>query len=203
MWLWTWRSLEFQEAGKKIKIATMRVLAAILLCALAAVCRGQESDPAMADLDGAQRHPLDAGGKEASVLIFYWQDCPICNSYAPEFNRICAQYTNFNFYIVQVDPDLTVAAAKTHARQYGLRAPVLLDSRHRLVRLADATATPEAVIFGKTKNILYRGRIDNLYPTLGTRRMEATEHDLRDALDAIAAGKPVTHQPPPIGCIIP
>jgi peroxiredoxin len=181
----------------------MRVLATILLCALVTVCRAQESGPAMADLAGVPRHPLDVGGKDASVLIFYWQDCPICNSYAPEFNRLCDHYTNFSFYIVQVDPDLTVAAAKTHARQFALRAPVLLDSRHTLVHLADATATPEAVIFGKNKNVLYRGRIDNLYPTLGTRRMEATEHDLRDALDAIAAGKPVTHQPPPIGCIIP
>jgi peroxiredoxin len=175
----------------------------MLLCGAMSVCRAQESSPAMADLAGTLRRPLDAGGQTASVLIFYWHDCPICNSYAPEINRLCDQYTNFNFYIVQIDPDLTVAAAKTHARQFGFRAPVLLDSRHVLVRLANATVAPEAVIFGRHKNVLYRGRIDNLYASLATRRLEATELDLRDALDAIAAGKPVTHQPPPIGCIIP
>ena len=175
----------------------------MLLCSAMTVCRAQESNPAMADLAGTLRHPLDVGGHPASVLIFYWHDCPICNSYAPEINRLCDHYTNFNFYIVQIDPDLTLAAAKTHARQFGFRAPVLLDSSHALVRLADATVAPEAVIFGRHKNVLYRGRIDNLYASLATRRLEATEHDLRDALDAIAAGKPVTHQPPPIGCIIP
>ena len=117
--------------------------------------------------------------------------------------EIREHYTNFNFYIVQVDPDLTVEAAKTHARDYGLRAPVLLDGRHALVRLADATVAPEAVVFGRKGNVLYRGRIDNRYATLATQRSEATEHDLRDALDAIAAGKSVTHQPPPVGCAIP
>jgi peroxiredoxin len=180
----------------------MRAIAAILICCALTVCRAQGSGPAVWDLTGAMRHPLDPGAQTASVLIFYWHDCPICNAYAPEINRICEHYTNFNFYIVQVDPDLTVEAAKTHAHDYSLPAPVLLDGRHALVRLADATVAPEAVVFGRKGNVLYRGRIDNRYATLATQRSEATEHDLRDALDAIAAGKSVKHQPPPVGCSI-
>jgi hypothetical protein len=50
--------------------------------------------------------------------------------------------------------------------------------------------------------VLYRGRIDNLYADLNQRRAEATEHDLRDALDAIVDGRPIKSQPPPIGCAI-
>ena len=78
-----------------------------------------------------------------------------------------------------------------------------MDGHRTLVKLAHATVAPEAVVFGRNKNVLYRGRLDNLYANLATRRTEATEHDLRDALDAIAAGKPVSNQPPPVGCIIP
>ena len=181
----------------------MRLFAAILLCCAAATCRAQESSPSMADLTGTVRHPMDAGGATASVLIFYLHDCPICNSYAPEINRLSDHYTNFNFYIVQVDPDLTEAEARRYAQDYGFHMPVLLDGRHTLVRLAQATVAPEAVVFAPRKHVLYRGRIDNLYSSLAVRRMEATKHDLRDALDAIAAGKPVKHQPPPIGCYIP
>ena len=129
-------------------------------------------------------------------------DCPICNSYAPEINRLSAHYTNFAFYIVQVDPDLTPAAAKDHARQYDLRPPVLLDGRHRLVRLAKLSVAPEAVVYGKDGSVAYRGRIDNLYAGLNKRRAEATEHDLSAALDAIAAGRPVASQPPAVGCSI-
>jgi len=145
---------------------------------------------------------LPAPGKDGAVLIFYWQDCPICNSYAPEINRICAAYTNFAFYIVQVDPDLTQSGADKHAKDYLLRPAVLLDGKHRLAKRVGATITPEAVVFGKKKNVLYRGRIDNLYASLNQRRAVATEHDLRDALDAIAAGRPIKAQWPATGCLI-
>src|SRR5260370_27722301 len=88
------------------------------------------------DLNGVPHHPLDPAEKSASVFIFYWHDCPVCNGYAPEINRLWAAHTNCAFYIVQVDPDLTPAMAKDHARRYDLRPAVLLDHQHRLVQLA-------------------------------------------------------------------
>jgi mono/diheme cytochrome c family protein len=188
-------------------VQTSAVKCSVLICfLLCLVCgfawRAEAGPEEFADLSGAIQRPLEAGTKAGSVLIFYWHDCPICNSYAPEINRLFAQYTNFAFYIVQVDADLTPDAARIHARQFGLRPPVLLDQRHHLVRLAEATVAPEAVVFGKDGNVLYRGRIDNLYADLNQRRAEATEHDLRAALDAIAAGRLVTSQPPAVGCLI-
>jgi len=159
-------------------------------------------DESVRDVTGMAQRPLEPGDKAGSVLIFYWNDCPICNSYAPEINRLCATHTNFAFYIVQVDPDLAPMAAQKHAKDFALRPPVLLDGKHRLVKLAGATIAPEAVVFGKNKKVLYRGRIDNLYPSLDRRRAEATEHDLQDALEAIAAGKPIKAQQPAIGCAI-
>jgi hypothetical protein len=187
-----------------LKAQMMRVLPVLLLCALwlGGGASATARDEAVRDVNGKVQRPFEAAGKAGSVLIFYWHDCPICNSYAPEINRICAANTNFAFYIVQVDPDLTPAAAKKHAEDFALRPPVLLDGRHRLVKLAGATTTPEAVVFGKNKNVLYHGRIDNLYPSLNQRRAEATEHDLQDALDAITAGKTVKAQWPATGCAI-
>jgi hypothetical protein len=178
----------------------MQALPALLLSALwlGGGASANAQDDQVRDVTGKVQRPLQAG----SVLIFYWHDCPICNSYAPEINRLCAAHTNFAFYIVQVDPDLTPAAAQKHARDFALLPPVLLDGRHRLVKLAGATTTPEAVVFGTNKNVLYRGRIDNLYPNLSQRRAEATEHDLGDALDAIAAGKAIKAQWPATGCAI-
>jgi peroxiredoxin len=181
----------------------MRAIAALCFLVAISVCRANDTDPAIADLTGNLRHPLDLAGKTASVLIFYWHDCPICNSYAPEINRISERYTNFSFFIVQVDPDLTAAAAQRHAKDYDLHPPVLLDPHHTLVHIADATVAPEAIVFGEHRKVLYRGRIDNLFANLAVKRSEATEHDLRDALDAISAGKPAPRQPPPVGCLIP
>jgi len=155
------------------------------------------------DLDGVQRRPMDPGDRVGSVLIFYWQDCPVSNGYAPEINRIAASHTNFAFYIVQVDPDLTRTAAKEHARKYDLREPVLLDPHHQLVKLVHATVTPEAVVIGKDGRVVYRGRIDDNYAALEKKRARATQHDLIDAMEALAAGKTLKKsETMAIGCVI-
>src|ERR1700722_8896472 len=100
----------------------------------ASVCLGTDALPdlVMKELQGVSRHPLDPANKAATVLVFYGQDCPVSNGYAPELNRIAASHTNFAFYVVQVDPELTAAAARAHARQYQPSMPVLLDPTHRL-----------------------------------------------------------------------
>ena len=183
----------------------MRCLCAIL-CFAASVCLAAVDrlpDVVFRDLADVPRHPLEPAEKDASVLVFFWQDCPVSNGYAPELNRIAASHTNAAFYIVQVDPELTPAAAREHATQYHLSMPVLLDPKHQLVKLAHATVTPEAVVFGRNGNMLYRGRIDDNYAAFGKKRASARRHDLIDALDAIATSQPVKlRETKAIGCLI-
>jgi thiol-disulfide isomerase/thioredoxin len=177
-----------------------------VFCLAAGLClAGPEAWPDLAftDLDGTSRRPLEPGEKAGVVLIFYWQDCPISNSYAPELNRLAASHTNFAFYVVQVDPDLSPVAAKEHARQFALHLPVLLDPQHRLVQLTKATVTPEAVVVGKNGEVLYRGRIDDHYAAFGKQRAAAQHHDLLEALEAITVGQPVKHkETQAVGCLI-
>jgi len=183
----------------------MRIICAILCFAagLGIAGPGESSGLVFNDLNGVARHPLEPAEKLASVLIFYAHDCPISNGYAPEINRICASHTNFAFFIVQVDPDLTPAAAREHARQYDLHAPVLLDPQHRLVKLLKPTVTPEVFVLEENGGTLYRGRIDDRNAEIGKHRGAATQHDLVDALDAIAAGQPVKQKKTKaVGCLI-
>jgi peroxiredoxin len=175
----------------------------LLLAALASAAPVAPPDPTVKDIDGIAHHPLAPKEKMGSVLIFYLQDCPICNSYAPEINRIAETFTNFAFYIVQVDPDLKLEAAKQHARQYALHPTVLLDPGHELVKQAGATVTPETVVIGKDGGMVYRGRIDNLYIEPGKKRSLATSHDLRDALETIQTGHRVKQKrTKAVGCVI-
>ena len=188
-----------------MKNSVMRMIFALVVLAvgLSFASATETRDFILKDLEGIARHPFEPADKIASVLIFFWQDCPISNGYAPEINRIAATRTNFVFYVVQVDPELSVAAAREHARKFDLRVPVLLDPQHRLVRFAKATVTPEVIVFRKSGDVLYRGRIDNLYVALGKKRRVVTEHDLLDALDAIAVGKPVKQtETKAVGCLI-
>jgi hypothetical protein len=146
-----------------------------------------------------------AQGQRAVVLLFIARDCPISNAYAPEIKRIIARYSpqRIAFQLVYPDPDTTLVAAKRHAQEYGYSCPVILDPKHRLVRKAGATVTPEAAVFAPDGKLLYRGRIDDLYVTFGQRRFAATKHNLRDVLEAVVRGRRVaTPRTTAIGCFI-
>lgn len=178
---------------------------ACLLTALVATSFAGES-PKLADIDGKLHEPLKAtAGRKATVIIFTLPDCPIANAYAPEINRLVSDYAakGVGFYLAHVDRDLTTADARKHAKDFGLKCPVLLDSQHALVKALGATKTPQAFLRDASGKTVYHGRINNLFADYGTRRQTVTQHDLRNALDALLAGKPV---PQPvteaIGCHI-
>jgi hypothetical protein len=159
------------------------------------------------DVDGHERKPLQPDGP-ADVLFFVTNDCPIANSYAPEIQRICGEYQakGISCTLVYSDLSLDDAAVRKHHADFGYpqNIPAVRDTAHKLADATGATITPQAVIVGKNGKVLYRGRIDNFYAALGKPRRMATEHDLRQALDEVLAGKPVTHsQTQAVGCYIP
>ena len=81
--------------------------------------------------------------------------------------------------------------------------PVLFDPKQMLVRLAGATATPEVALLSHEGSVLYLGRIDKRIVDFDKRRPAATESDLRNALDAVLAGKAVARpKTDVIGCAI-
>lgn len=158
------------------------------------------------DIAGVVHHPFDDPQARIVVLVFLVPDCPIANSYAPELNRLQADYESHGvrLFLVQVDKDLSLESAREHARQYRLQAPVVLDTRHEWVQKLGATVTPEVAVLSPAGELLYRGRIDDRYVALGKRRAQVTAHDLRRALDAILDGRKVAEpQTFAVGCPIP
>lgn len=185
----------------------MSGLGRVLGCVVAALlpfCAGAAT-PQLADITGKLHEPLKADSRKATVVIFTLPDCPIANACVPEINRLVADYAakGVGFYLAHVDRDLTAADARKHAKDFGIQCPVLLDSQHALVKALGATKTPQAFLLGADGKTLYRGRINNLFADYGQRRQTVTQHDLRNALDAVLAGKPVS-QPvtEAIGCHI-
>jgi hypothetical protein len=158
------------------------------------------------DVDGNPQRPLElAAGNPATVIIFIDSECPICNAYAGEINRLAADYgpKKIQFYVAYTDSDLTAAAARKQLKDFAMTCAAVLDPSLQLAGRLDASVTPEAFVVGKDQTVLYHGRIDDLYAGLTHRKFEATQHDLRDALDAVLAGKDA---PPPrgptVGCAI-
>jgi thiol-disulfide isomerase/thioredoxin len=159
-----------------------------------------------ADLNDARHRPFELQSNRAVVVIFVLHDCPISNRYAPEIQRLADEFASkrIPFYLIHVDPQLSTADAKKHAKEYHYKLPVLVDRRHELVKQLKATTAPEAFVIGAEKKVLYRGRIDDRYAAVGKPRSQVQRQDLRLALAAVAAGKPVeVAETKAIGCYIP
>lgn len=141
----------------------------------------------------------------AKVLLFVTPDCPIVNSYAPEFTRLKEEYSpkKVAFQLVYPEASLTEERVKEHLKEYGLDLRYVIDREHSLVEKAHATTTPEAAVFNSNGELVYRGRIDNLYSDYGDRRRTATKQYLRDVIDKLLAGETIAFsETEPIGCLI-
>lgn len=159
------------------------------------------------DVDGVTREPLKIEKGHTGALFFVTNDCPVSNYYAHEIRRICDDYVKrgVGCSLVYTDATLTDEQAKKHAQDYGHGAyPKFVDRTHALVKATGAAITPTAVVIRPDGSIAYRGRIDNSYAAIGVQRRVVTQHDLRDALDSVFAGRPVARpEEPPVGCYIP
>lgn len=145
-------------------------------------------------------------GRKATVLVFLYTDCPIANKMAPELARLEAAYhpKGMRFFRVYAGKDLDESDLRAHGEAYGLKFPAVIDEDLALVKLTGATVTPEAVVFDATGARRYRGRINDRFVELGVARRQATRHDLRDALDAVIAGRAVAHpETKAVGCYLP
>ncbi len=163
------------------------------------------ADPlSFGDVNG-KKYGLANQKTRATVLLFVARDCPISNTYAPEVNRIANQYAkDARFFLVYADQKISVAQARTHAKAFGYKMPLILDIKHQLVRAVGASVTPQVAVLNSDGKRVYLGRINNLYIGFGKKRARITQNDLRDSLEAILAGKPIPNATTTaIGCFIP
>ncbi len=183
----------------------------LLLAATLTGC-GDQSDARQAsaplrllDLEGREVDPLAESGARVTVLLFARTDCPISNRYAPEIQRLYAAFAprDVAFFLVYPDPGQTPQAIRKHLEAYDYAFGGLRDPQHAVVELTGATITPEAAVFGPSGTMVYRGRIDDRYVTLGKVRAAPTTHDLEDAIEAALEGRPIDNPTTKaIGCII-
>jgi thiol-disulfide isomerase/thioredoxin len=149
---------------------------------------------------------LFAPAGPANVLFFVASDCPISNGYAPEIQRICDDYRSkgVSCSLVYEDVSIDDAHVRAHREAYGYKnIAAVIDGDRAIAGRAKATITPQAVIVGRGGTVKYRGRIDNQYAALGKPRRVVTAHDVRDALEAVLAGRAVAHpETEAFGCFI-
>lgn len=146
----------------------------------------------------------DLNRRHGACIFFVGTDCPISNAYAPEIGRIVSDFEKdgISFYFIYAIRDLEPTEAAEHAKSFELRGHVILDSQMALAKALGATRMPEVILLPSKGEAVYQGRIDDRYPAPGAKRREHIQsHDLRDALNAFIAGKPIANpRTAAVGC---
>ena len=160
----------------------------------------------VSDIDGHVWTPLAPAKGETNLLLFVSADCPVSAHYAPEIDRIASAYAarGVHTWLIYADLTATIASVRENLKAFHPQAkiPAVIDAGYQLTTAVGARITPEAAIYTPAGR-LYRGRIDDLYISIGKSRREALHHDVRDALDAILAGRAVTTpETDAVGCYI-
>ena len=115
--------------------------------------------------------------------------------------RVRAERSRLHRHRAPTDAIHRTALAR-FAATHGIRFPLLRDIGGAVAAQLGARRTPEVVVLDDRRQIRYRGRIDDQY-AVGSRRAEPRSHDLRDALEDLLAGRPVSRpETEAVGCPI-
>ena len=131
-------------------------------------------------------------GKKAVVLVFMGTDCPIAKLYAPRLVELNRDYRPHGVAFLGIysnahESDTEIAE---QARTLAIDFPLLRDLQNVVADLALVERTPEVLVLDGRARICYRGAIDDQYGQ-GTRKDAPDHRYLKDALDAILAGRPI------------
>src|SRR5438105_70950 len=126
------------------------------------------------------------------VAVFLSFECPVSNSYAPILNELAKSYAGKNVAFIALAPTKEdLAALARQAKEFDLCFPLYRDAELKVARALDAKKVPEAFVLDKDLKLCYRGRIDDGYAQRLVPKKKFDRHDLRDAIDAVLAGKPI------------
>jgi thiol-disulfide isomerase/thioredoxin len=151
---------------------------------------------------------LQAKGTDSlTVYVFMSEACPVCQNQTLPLRELYTQFKDqrVGFVAVFSNPSSQDSTILFFRAKYGLRFPAVFDSNQQIAKRLTAKITPEVVVVNHADNdaIVYRGAVDNAYPTLGKRRSIVTQHFLKDALIAIRNGsKDYVATTEPVGCYI-
>jgi peroxiredoxin len=146
-------------------------------------------DFTLPDTDGASHSLASLKGKNGTVVIFIATKCPVSNAYNDRMEKVFEDYRAKGINVIGINANSTEPAAevKAHAAEKGLKFTILKDDGNKIADRLGATRTPEVYLLDAKGKLAYHGRIDNAQKT-----ESITSNDLRDALNEMIEGKPVT-----------
>lgn len=160
------------------------------------------------DVVNGQTCSLDSfAGKTALLVMFICRHCPYVVHVEQELAKIGRDYRHTALGIVAISsndpvkyPDDAPPRLKEMAVRLGFTFPFCCDETQNVAKAYRASCTPDFYLFDHDRRLVYRGQLDDSRP--GNTK-PVTGRDLRSAIQAVLAGKPVSSdQRASIGCSI-
>ena len=144
---------------------------------------------------------------KATVIMFICNHCQYVIHILDHLLKIAKEYQAKGIHFVAISsndvntyPNDSPEKMKIHAEKYGFPFPYLYDESQKVAKAYKAACTPDFFVFDDQLTCVYRGRFDGSKPSNQT---PVTGEDLRNALDNILEGKPISsEQHPSMGCNI-
>ena len=167
----------------------------------------QAPDFSLPDVHGRKVSLADFAGAKVLVVLFICNHCP----YVTHIRRGLAQvahdyiprgvaFVAINSNDVEQYPADSPPNMAAEAEQFHYEFPYLFDETQAVAKAYRAACTPDIYVFDENRVLAYRGQFDDSRPG---KDLPVTGADLREAIEALLAGRPVSDdQVPSMGCNI-
>ncbi len=152
-------------------------------------------DFALKGVDGKTHSLSDYADKKAVVVIASCNHCPTVIQYEDRMVEIQRDYADKGVMVIAINgnetdghPTDSFDHMVQRAKDKGFNFPYLRDDSQDILKALGATRTPEVFLFGPDRALVFRGRIDDN----ADNPSKVKRHDLREALDEMLAGKPIS-----------
>jgi peroxiredoxin len=149
----------------------------------------------------------DFDDMKALLVMFICRHCPYVRHVREGLAELGRDYRDREVGIVAISandpavyPEDAPDSLAEEAREAGYTFPYLFDETQEVARAYAAACTPDFFLFDADRKLTYRGQFDSTRPDDGA---PVTGEDLRAAIDAVLADRPVPQdQRPSVGCTI-
>jgi peroxiredoxin len=196
---------------RRLALLAAPVLALALVAAPARAQLALGADIPMADVKMKNVNNKDItlasqAGKKGTLVVFTCNHCPWAKLWEQRVAEIGNAAVAAGLGAVAInsnDPAVNAEDGfpemKTRAKTLKMKFPYVVDGTSDVARAFGATRTPEAFVFDAAGKLVYHGTVDDSPKDVAAIK----EFYLKDAVNAVAEGKPVTNaETKAFGCTI-
>ena len=186
------------------------LLAGTITTAAAAPGAGEHVDligVRVSDIEGRQhRIGVSMGKVHPVALVFLDTACPVAKRYIPVLNELygSARSRGVALYGVLSNPDIGWREGADFVDRFDIEFPVLFDSAGDLAVRLEPRVMSESFVISTANRVVYRGRVDDRFASVGRLRTRVASYDLREVIGSIASGEqPEPYETEAVGCFHP